>query len=45
MLTGDHYGNELNLLINSGVLALLQTLLRQIGLCFCLILVISNLLY
>ncbi|CAB3375688.1 Hypothetical predicted protein [Cloeon dipterum] len=31
MLTGDHFGNELNLLINSGVLALLQTLLRQIG--------------
>ncbi|XP_046386640.1 E3 ubiquitin-protein ligase HERC2 isoform X3 [Ischnura elegans] len=31
MLTGDHHGNEVSLIINSGVLSLVQTLLRQIG--------------
>ncbi|XP_049844846.1 E3 ubiquitin-protein ligase HERC2 [Schistocerca gregaria] len=31
VLTGNHQGNEVSLIINSGVLALLQALLRQIG--------------
>jgi len=31
MLTGNHYGNEISLIINSGVLAVVQSLMRQIG--------------
>lgn len=31
MLTGNHYGNEISLIINSGVLALVQSLMRQMG--------------
>jgi hypothetical protein len=31
MLTGNHYGNEISLIINSGVLALIQSLMRQMG--------------
>ncbi|XP_023713900.1 E3 ubiquitin-protein ligase HERC2 [Cryptotermes secundus] len=31
MLTGNHHGNEVSLIVNSGVLALIQSLLRQMG--------------
>jgi hypothetical protein len=31
MLTGNHYGNEISLIINSGVLAVIQSLMRQMG--------------
>ncbi|XP_063244096.1 E3 ubiquitin-protein ligase HERC2 isoform X2 [Bacillus rossius redtenbacheri] len=31
MLTGSHHATEINLIVNSGVLALIQTLLRHIG--------------
>jgi hypothetical protein len=31
MLTGNHHGNEISLIINSGVLALVQSLMRQMG--------------
>jgi hypothetical protein len=31
MLTGHHHGNEISLIINSGVMALLQSLMRQMG--------------
>ena len=31
MLTGNHYGNEISLIINSGVLAVVQSLMRQMG--------------
>lgn len=33
MLTGNHHGNEVSLIVNSGVLALVQSLLRQMGKC------------
>jgi hypothetical protein len=33
MLTGNHHGNEVSLIVNSGVLALIQSLLRQMGKC------------
>jgi len=31
MLTGNHCGNEISLIINSGVLAVIQSLMRQMG--------------
>ena len=31
MLTGNHYGNEISLIINSGVLAVIQSVMRQMG--------------
>ncbi|XP_068082847.1 E3 ubiquitin-protein ligase HERC2 [Anabrus simplex] len=31
MLTSNHHGNEISLLMNSGVLALIHTLVRQLG--------------
>ena len=36
LLTTEHHANSVSLLVNSGVLALTQSVLRLIGQCLCL---------